>query len=103
MSRFGRTSAAHVVDMLDDRFDEVAVPFSQLTLGGQTWRLTERRADTRRVRAGVAPAESNDALPDYTADWSDPSPHYGTGIDRYRERWHQGNPAGAHAVGIADE
>ena len=73
LSRFGRTSAAHVVDMLDDRFDEVAVPFSQLTLGGQTWRLTERRADTRRVRAGVAPAESNDALPDYTADWSDPS------------------------------
>ena len=73
LARFGRTSAAQVVDMLDDRFDEAAAPASQLTLGGQTWRLAELRDDPGRVHTGVAPAESNDDLPGYTAGWSDPS------------------------------
>ena len=73
LTRFGRTSAAQVVDMLDDRFDEAAAPASQLTLGGQTWRPAELRNDPQRVHRGVAPAESNDDLPGYTAGWSDPS------------------------------
>ncbi len=73
LTRFGRTSAAQVVDMLDDRFDEAAAPASQLTLGGQTWRPAELRDNPQRVHSGVAPAESNDDLPGYTAVWSDPS------------------------------
>ena len=72
LSRFGRTSAAHVVDMLDDRFDEVVAPASQLTLGGQTWRVAELRDDPQRFHNGSA-AESNGDLPGYTAGWSDPS------------------------------
>ena len=73
LTRFGRTSAGQVVDMLDDRFDEALAPASQLTLGGQTWRPAELRNDPQRVHRGVAPAESNDDLPGYTAGWSDPS------------------------------
>ena len=72
MSRFGRTSAAHVVDMLDARFDEAVAPASQLTLGGQTWRVAELRDDPQQFHNGAA-VESNDDLLDYTADWSDPS------------------------------
>ena len=73
LARFGRTSAAQVVDMLNGRFDEAAAPASQLTLGGQTWRPAELRNDPQRVHRGVAPAESNGDLPGYTAGWSDPS------------------------------
>ena len=73
LARFGRTSAAQVVDMLDDRFDEALAPASQLTLGGQTWRPAELRDNPQRVHSGVAPAKSNDDLPGYTAGWSDPS------------------------------
>ena len=72
LARFGRTSAAQVVDMLDDRFDEAAAPASQLTLGGQTWGVTELRDDPQRFHNGSA-AESNGDLPGYTAGWSDPS------------------------------
>ena len=72
LARFGRTSAAQVVDMLDDRFDEAAARASQFTLGGQTWRVTELRDEPRRVHNGAAP-ESNDDLPGYTAGWSNPS------------------------------
>ena len=72
LARFGRTSAAQVVDMLDDRFDEAAARASQFTLGGQTWRVTELRDEPRRVHNG-APPESNDDLPGYTAGWSNPS------------------------------
>ena len=53
--------------------DEVAAPASQLTLGNQIWRLTELRDDPQQVHSGVAPVEANDDLPDYTADWSEPS------------------------------
>ena len=73
LARFGRTSAAQVVDMLNDRFNEAVAPASQLTLGGQTWRPAELRNDPQRVHRGVAPAESNDDLPGYTAGWSDSS------------------------------
>ena len=73
LARFGRTSAAHVVDMLDARFDEAVAPASQLTLGGQSWRLTEQRADPQQAHTRVAPARSNDDLPGYTAAWADPS------------------------------
>ena len=73
LARFGRTSAAQVVDMLDDRFDEVAARASQFTLGGQTWRPAELRNDPQRVHTRVAPTESNDDLPGYAAGWSDPS------------------------------
>ena len=72
LARFGRTSAAQVVDMLDDRFDEAAAPASQFTLGGQTWRVAELRDEPRRVH-NRAPPESNDDLPGYTAGWSNPS------------------------------
>ena len=77
LARFGRTSAAHVVDMLDDRFDEAVAPAYQLTLGGQTWRVTELRDEPRRVHNGAA-VESNDDLPGYTAGWSDPSGDIGS-------------------------
>ena len=72
LARFGRTSAAHVVDMLDARFDEAVAPASQLTLGGQTWRVAELRDDPQQFHNG-APPESNDDLPGYTAGWSNPS------------------------------
>ena len=72
LARFGRTSAAHVVDMLDARFDKAVAPASQLTLGGQTWRVAELRDDPQRFHNGSA-AESNGDLPGYTAGWSDPS------------------------------
>ncbi len=35
LSRFGRTSASHVVDMLNSRFDEAGRADNRLTLGGQ--------------------------------------------------------------------
>ena len=52
LSRFGRTSAAHVVDMLDDRFDEAARTDNRLTLGGRAmdYRPSLPRSDSSSFR-----------------------------------------------------
>ena len=41
--RFGRTSATQVVGLLNARFDEVAMPSSQLTLGGRSGNMSALR------------------------------------------------------------
>ena len=51
--RFGRTSATQVVGLLNARFDEVAMPSSQLTLGGRSWRLSALRGGADRVSGGA--------------------------------------------------
>lgn len=43
LTRFGRTSASHVVDMLGARFDEAAMSDNRLTLGGQALSLGAKR------------------------------------------------------------
>ena len=48
LSRFGRTSASHVVDMLGTRFDEAGRADNRFTLGGQTMDL---RSSFRRAPA----------------------------------------------------
>ena len=52
LARFGRTSAAHVVDMLDDRFDEAARTDNRLTLGGRAmdYRPSLPRSDSSSFR-----------------------------------------------------
>ena len=44
LARFGRTSAMQVVGIMNARFDEVAAPIPQLTLGGQPMYLSTLRS-----------------------------------------------------------
>ena len=51
LSRFGRTSAVHVVDILDSRFDAAAPTSDRLTLGGRPVDMAALRTDDGRQEA----------------------------------------------------
>ena len=52
LSRFGRTSAAQVVGLLDARFDEARAPASQLTLGGRSVTVSVPGGHSQEHRPG---------------------------------------------------
>ena len=56
LSRFGRTGAVHIVDMLNSRFDEAAGADNRFTLGGQTMDL--RSSFPRTPESGETTARS---------------------------------------------
>ena len=67
LARFGRTSAVQVVGLLDARFDEAAMPSSQLTLGGRSVTVSvpggHRRNSTDLAGGPVEPG-AGAAVPD---------------------------------------
>ena len=64
LARFGRTSATQVVGLLDARFDEAAMPSSQLTLGGRSWRLSDLHGNNETPAAGDAAPVRGQTGPD---------------------------------------
>ncbi len=57
LSRFGRTSAVHVVDMLNSRFDEAVGADNRFTLGGRAmdYRSSSSRSDSSSFRRSTSP------------------------------------------------
>ena len=57
LSRFGRTSAVHVVDMLNSRFDEAVGADNRLTVGGRAmdYPSSSSRSDSSSFRRSTSP------------------------------------------------
>ena len=76
LTRFGRTSASHVVDMLGARFDDAALGDNRLTLGGQALSLGTNREPDTGLQEQVAdlsqlpPSQTRQATPLERALWT---------------------------------